>query len=616
MRGRLMLVWFVAFAAGAVASPVPPYEVVRDHVEVEVASDGSYVADREEVYRIVDQAGIKLMQERRLYFTPNYESLEIAQAYSLKPDGRRIDVPTANIVTAFVPPSTRAYYDRKIVRLFYPDLAAQDRIVLVTKFRQKIPWFPGQFDMRAIFSRTIVAHDVVYRVDAPAGLALHIDAPGLAGGPVQADTAGQHWVWQFSNDAPVFQAMDAVGEADFAPHLQISTFSGYDAVAKAYRDRARNAGAVTKDIAALAGVLTRDVTDRREQARILYEWVCTNVAYVAIELGIGGFSPHSAEDVLQNRIGDCKDRAVLLEALLAAKGIESTAVLINAGSGTYRLPAVASPHAFDHVITYLPALDLFVDASDALAPFGVLPYADSGKPVLLASTGRTMQTPVQSAAHSRVRVASTVAIKEDGTVEGRSEVEASGAYGIYLRALIQSAAEARDANILRLLIGPGTEGKIERGEPQSLHDPFVVAAEYRLAGAVSLPGPGALPLTLSLKPFSFSDMVTGRLPQQRTSAYVCPSVTAEETIRLSLPPNIEAISLPASGGVGAAEIGLSIDVAQPAAQTIALKTTLTIDHPQAVCTPAYYQGVRDDLRKMDGLLRRQIVYRERTPGKT
>lgn len=614
MLKKLALVWLVAVAAQAVqAAQTPPYEVVRDHVAIDIAADGSYVADREEVYRVFDENGVKLLRQRRMYYTQDYETLEIREAYTLKPDGRRIDVPPADIVKGYVNSVGREYFDRQSIRLLFANLEAQDRIVLVTRFRQLKPWFPGQFDLRAGFSRTIAAHDVVYTVHAAPNVNLHIDAPGLEVGPAEtaADAPGRRWVWRFSNDTPVSQTTDAVSEADFAPHLHMSTFAGYGDVAKAYRDMAANRAAVTKNIGALAEVLTRGVAEKREQARLLYEWVCANVSYVAIELGIGGFVPHSAEDVLENRFGDCKDRAVLLEALLAAKGIESSSVLMNAGAGSYRLPAVASPHAFDHVITYIPAFDLFVDASDSSTPFGVLPFADAGKPALLTSNGKVLHTPPAKASSSGVRVAANVVLREDGSAEGASTLSATGAYGVGLRAWMYSLAKVKDADLLHAILGPNAEGKIDRGNPAALRDPYVVTAEYRLSGVVTLPGPGTLPNVWAFQPFSFGDLVGGALPSERMNDYVCPSFTAEEALSIVLPANVELLSTPKSSALDADQIRLKIDVRTDGTGTFSQNTTLVVDHPAASCSPGYYRGVRDDLKKMVGLLRRQAIYRER-----
>jgi hypothetical protein len=59
---------------------------------------------------------------------------------------------------------------------------------------------------------------------------------------------------------------------------------------------------------------------------------------VAIFLGNGGYEPHDAATVLENRYGDCKDHVALLEALLKAKGIASVPVLVGSSSTSPRRP--------------------------------------------------------------------------------------------------------------------------------------------------------------------------------------------------------------------------------------------------------------------------------------
>ncbi len=44
-----------------------------------------------------------------------------------------------------------------------------------------------------------------------------------------------------------------------------------------------------------------------------------NIRYVAVYLGNGGLEPNSAQSILDNHYGDCKDHVTILEALLAAK---------------------------------------------------------------------------------------------------------------------------------------------------------------------------------------------------------------------------------------------------------------------------------------------------------
>lgn len=80
------------------------------------------------------------------------------------------------------------------------------------------------------------------------------------------------------------------------------------------------------------------------------QFVQQNVRYVAIELGIGGFQPHPATEVLSHRYGDCKDKATLTISLLREIGVESYYVIVNAYRGAVTMSTPPHVGAFNHAI--------------------------------------------------------------------------------------------------------------------------------------------------------------------------------------------------------------------------------------------------------------------------
>jgi hypothetical protein len=74
-----------------------------------------------------------------------------------------------------------------------------------------------------------------------------------------------------------------------------------------------------------------------------------NIRYLGIDVGAGGFVPHDAQSILDNRYY-CKDHVVMLEALPAAAGIDSSPALINQA----RLLAAQSAHAQVFLTTSSP----------------------------------------------------------------------------------------------------------------------------------------------------------------------------------------------------------------------------------------------------------------------
>ncbi|MBS0388232.1 MAG: hypothetical protein JSR15_07100, partial [Proteobacteria bacterium] len=95
--------------------------------------------------------------------------------------------------------------------------------------------------------------------------------------------------------------------------------------------------------------LTAGKTSKLEQVRALATFVQHDIRYVAIELGIGGYQPHLADDVFQHRYGDCKDKAALLHAMLADIGINSYYLAINTVRGNVTVDTPPNL-GFNHVI--------------------------------------------------------------------------------------------------------------------------------------------------------------------------------------------------------------------------------------------------------------------------
>ncbi len=89
----------------------------------------------------------------------------------------------------------------------------------------------------------------------------------------------------------------------------------------------------------------------REAIRFVQE----QVRYLAVDFGHGGgMLPNGADSVLRRRFGDCKDKAVLLTALLRALGIEAWPLLVAPNWRAAVARVQPSTAAFSHaIVTFL-----------------------------------------------------------------------------------------------------------------------------------------------------------------------------------------------------------------------------------------------------------------------
>ncbi len=108
----------------------------------------------------------------------------------------------------------------------------------------------------------------------------------------------------------------------------------------------------------------------------------------ASEFGEASIVPRPPAEVFERRYGDCKDKALLLTALLRSAGIAAEVALLDSGFGPDVDPDVPGFGSFDHAIVYLPGpRPLWIDATDRFSAVGELLPGDQGRLALVAARG-------------------------------------------------------------------------------------------------------------------------------------------------------------------------------------------------------------------------------------
>jgi transglutaminase-like putative cysteine protease len=447
---------------------------------VDVNADGSYTGTFHSETLIVKEAAVKDFGQRPLYFNSTLDQLDISEAYTQKPDGTRIPVNMSAVYEQPVPgsPTTPMFDDQRQKVVVFPNVEAGDTLVVTARYTVK-PLLPGLFSMSYLFDRTFAEEGVRIRISAPATMPLTTEAHGLSFKRGR-DGDNNVYEWRYANPAPLVENKIALDAADRAPRFFVSSYADYDQLAKAYAEAVASKTIVTPKVQSLADEITSGVGDPRRQAALLHDWVSRHIRYVAVELGRDAIIPHDPDTVLANGYGDCKDHSALLATLLKAKGIASNIVLINLGN-SYTLAKPPTFSSLNHAITYLPDFDLYTDTTAGVAPFGVLPFGEYGKPVVIATTSGQVvrRTPILRTADATITMRTTARMDAEGKVSGDSDVAGTGPFSILLRGTaiaIQSAGPEQSAKSFLQSTGYEGTGNFD------FSSPFGSSGDYHVSG--------------------------------------------------------------------------------------------------------------------------------------
>jgi tetratricopeptide (TPR) repeat protein len=264
---------------------------------------------------------------------------------------------------------------------------------------------------------------------------------------------------------------------EFLPTVWLGDASGtWEAVGKEY-------------LASLGKLLApdpsvRDLLKKMDRSPAgLARFVQKELTYKAIEFGRGARIPRPPGDVLRRRYGDCKDHALLLAQLLGGAGVPARLALVRTGGPLRR--EMPSLDQFDHLVVYLPAQDLFVDATAKSADlFRGVTSGIAGKDALVLDPKqpRVVRIPDQGADGAEMSLVREVHLVAGADLEVTETATYRGNEAATMRGYFDGLEpKARPSAVQRWLSSYGHEVEVLSLEVRDLrepHEPLAVQFKY------------------------------------------------------------------------------------------------------------------------------------------
>ena len=611
-------------AAPTQPSSAPPGEAqaannfsfVRYRADYVVRPDAGNTQTESYEILLKTKAAVEQFSQVRLSYSEKMETLEVLAAYTLTADGQRRDVPAERIYTqeSYSSAAAAMYADRKVRVVVFPNLAPGTRVVYETRRTQLQPYFPGYFGLWETFSVFTQYDDARVTLSAPADLPMFVEQRGVQGSTTPKRRNGMaQWEWRYQRTTPLPVQNWTAAAWEFSPTIMASTYADWAQLARAYQAKAGQASQVTPAIQVLADEITAGLTDRRMQVDALYRWVAQNIRYVAVYLGNGGLEPNPAQSILDNHYGDCKDHVVILEALLAARGIDSSPVLIGAGGGP-TLPAVPMLGRFNHAITYVPEFDLYLDSTSAYGRAGQLPEGDLGAPVLHTRTATLARTPANDATRNGSGFEVDYRFDREGNLQGQTRQRPGEVNEIGLRAsFARLNAQNRERVEESIMASSGFDGTgtlTLLGDPQDLTRAFNYRydfhardyADFSVVGGMALPdAPGGE---------SFRDLYGTTSAEKNATPFYCNDSLREERYRLEFPAGVPIVAVPRSLSFNNAAGTYDLTWTREGQAVVAHHRLhqRAVHGAEALCQPEDYAAFRELYQQVRRGFRGQVLY--------
>lgn len=439
------------------------------------------------------------------------------------------------------------------------------------------------------FQESIPIHQAHIVLHLPQGWAYRASWAGISPvTPTQSTGSDVEWILydlpaiKPEPMSPPFWALSArLGLAYLEPGQSNRNASSWEALGTWYDQLTAGRRNPTPELSDKARQLTLGKTDFDGKVRALASFLQSDIRYVAIEIGVGGYQPHAAQDVFRARYGDCKDKATLLSSMLREVGVDSDYVLVSTYRGTVH-PDIPSPY-FNHAILAIevpPGTNsdlyrtmvatkngkryLIFDPTDPYTPLGELrgDLQDTYALLVAGGRGELIHTPLLEPETNVLVRTGQFTLSSDGTLAGEIVEDRTGDHALYERmALIHANQQERTQRIEKQLSRSLNGFALERTDIQHLdqiEQKLVISLQLNDPGYGQLQGPLMLvrPRVLGEKSFALE-----RKPRQYPFQF---ERTSRETdsFEIELPKEyaVEDVPDPAKVDAGFASYQSKIEV--------------------------------------------------------
>jgi tetratricopeptide (TPR) repeat protein len=465
---------------------------------------------------VQSENGVHQMGLLAFTYASSNSHLDLTYVRVRKPDGTVISTPASDGQDQPTEVTRQApfYSDLRELQLPVKSLGVGDDLEYELHETLQKPLAPGQFWDAANFAMGAVVLEESFELSFPKDKYVQVLSPKWP--PAVTDEDGRKvYRWKTSQLEPTASKTSkdqAPPDPDALPSVSWTTFRDWQEIGAWYSSLARDRTSVTPEIQAKVDELIKGKTTDDEKIHAIYDYVSTQVRYIGVAFGIGRYQPHSADTVLDNQYGDCKDKHTLLAAMLKAAGYDAWPALI--GSTMKFHPEIPAPSQFDHVITVvsLNGKLIWLDSTPEITPYRMLVAQIRDKQALVMPTNgpaQLMRTPADGPFPFVDEFTGTGKLDATGKLEGhiaftmRSDNEIS--FREVFHALPRAQWQTATQNMSQNMGFVGTASNVDVSLPEKTATPFAYSYDYERKDYADWANHRIVPLTMSVSLFEVAD---------------------------------------------------------------------------------------------------------------
>jgi transglutaminase-like putative cysteine protease/Flp pilus assembly protein TadD len=398
--------------------------------------------------RINSEQGGKTFRYIPITYAPLREELDLIRARVYRHDGTIEDMVGRYSFPIF-DPDVRIYYDviREVVEL--PPLREGDVIDVQYKISDATArnMFEKHYGTAVGVRSAVPVVMFRYGLITPRDMQIAADVPpSLEASRVERE-AGEHEseptvlrTWETGDVEAIEEEPRMPPMQEISPLIKVSTFETWEEFGRWWWGLASSQMVADKTIRDRVEELVDEGMSDREKVEAIFDWVIRSTRYIALEFGVHGYKPYPSPQVVARGFGDCKDKSTLLYVMIEQAGVDAALALVRTRHAGEIGSGFPFQFQFDHVIAYVPSLDLFLDGTVDYLDASTLPPADQDVFALIVdeSSVTARHTPRAPFDESRVDTDVVFTLDEQGGAALSGKLTIRGSSRAFYRSTYQT----------------------------------------------------------------------------------------------------------------------------------------------------------------------------------
>ncbi|MFH1688705.1 MAG: DUF3857 domain-containing protein [Candidatus Eisenbacteria bacterium] len=555
--------WFDTDVAGLVENapdkedyPDASALLLKVQETAEVADDGSVVTTRNKLIKVLTLRGRERYGNQSFLFNTELSELSLVKGVTTTKMGRVVEVEedAVNEVTPAFLEGASMYANVMEKVVSFPVAGPGSTMELQLRGDHQ-PAADGSYSGIEHMGAMDPLFDASFTIRYPEGAEApqSVGYTGSLGATTIRKSADPCEIVYSVSDVPALVEEENMPPADeLYPTVVYSSYTSWQQPAEFFAGEFFPRVETSGEIVSRATELTRGLSSSEDKTRVLFLDVATGVRNVHMRLGLGGYAPNDASQVLKNKYADTRDKAVLLISMLRAAGVDAYPALVAGSPDARFTESVPTLKQFSRILVALPDGDSyrFLDPFLNDASYGFVRWGRGNTSLVVKDdgSGELVDVPGFRASENHSQKSMLVTLDGDGNADIRASCDLTGYFDRKTRIDLKDATTPEEQKLFdtaaNLVSAGASDSDHSHSDLTDLVEPVTVLQNIEAEGFAV---PQGDMMIVHLPPFPYSFAATGVYPSlsERRYAFEFPcEFRSDFEIHLSLPEGYEVAWAP------------------------------------------------------------------------